>query len=86
LLKSAEYGLPTKLLVNACNGFSAKDTLSLNFLEESCLNLGTLFVPLQSTHTQSGSATGDEETGGRPKNETPTDESEASEAKRDKNN
>lgn len=86
LLKSAEYGLPTKLLVNACNGFSAKDTISLNFLEESCLNLGTLFVPLQSTHTQSGNATGDEETGGRPKNETPTDESEASEAKRDANN
>jgi len=86
LLKSAEYGLPTKLIYNACNGFSAKDTMSLNFLEESCLNLGSLFVPLQSTHTQSGSATGDEETGGRPKNETPTDESEASEAKRDANN
>lgn len=86
LLKSAEYGLPTKLLYNACNGFSAKDTISLNFLEESCLNLGTLFVPLQSTHTQSGSVTGDEETGGRPKNETPTDESESSAEKRDRNN
>lgn len=85
LLKSAEYGLPTKLIYNSCNGFSAKDTLSLNFLEETCLNLGSLFVPLQSTHTQSGK-TGDEETGGRPKNETPTDESEASAEKRDANN
>ena len=86
LLKSAEYGLPTKLIYNACNGFSAKDTISLNFLEEQCLNLGTLFVPLQSTHTQSGNATGDEETGGRPKNETPTDESEASAEKRERSN
>jgi hypothetical protein len=73
-------------LYNACNGFSAKDTIALNFLEEQCLNLGTLFVPLQSTHTQSCSATGDEETGGRPKNETSTDESESSAEKRDRNN
>lgn len=78
LLDSAQYGLPTKLLVNACNGFSAKDTMSLNFLEEQCLGVTELFVPLQSSHTQSGS-----DTGGRPKNDTPTDESEASEEKRD---
>lgn len=81
LLESAEYGLPTKLAYNALNGFSERDTLALNFLEEQCLGLGDLFVPLKSTHTQSGS--GDEKTGGRPKSDTPTDDSEASAEKRD---
>lgn len=81
LLKSAEYGLPTKLAYNACNGFSAIDTLSLNFLEENILNLGQIFVPVQSTHTQSGS------TGvGRPKDEEQSSSGEDSEDKRDRAN
>lgn len=81
LLESAEYGLPTKLAYNTLNGFSERDTLALNFLEEQCLDLGNLLVPLQSTHTQSGSSS--EKTGGRPAGEEVTDDSEASAEKRD---
>lgn len=82
LLESSTYGLPTKLAYNACNGFSAKDTMALNFLEEQCLGLTSLFVPLQSSHTQSGN---DNPEGGRP-TEEPTSESEDSAEKRDRNN
>jgi hypothetical protein len=81
LLKSAEYGLPTKLAYNACNGFSAIDTLSLNFSEENILNLGQIFVPVQSTHTQSGSTDV-----GRPRDEEQSSSGEDSEDKRDRAN
>lgn len=58
LEKDGTYGLPVKLAMNALNGYSAIETLSLNFLEEDVLHLSEKFVPLQSSHTQSGSDTG----------------------------
>ena len=79
MLKGAEYVLPTKLVYNACNGFSELDTLSLNYLEEDILNLGDRFVPVQSTHTQSGN-----DSAGRPKDDSQTTDGEESEEKRDK--
>lgn len=79
LLEAAQYGLPTKLAYNSLNGFSEMDTLSLNFLEEQCLGITDLFVPLRSSHTESGKS----DTGGRPQSEIPTDESESSAEKRD---
>lgn len=54
LLESAQYGLPNALALNTLNGFSELDTLSLNFLEQECLNITNKFIPLQSSHTQSG--------------------------------
>lgn len=54
LLSDAQYGLPVKLALNTLNGFNELETLSLNYLEEECLGLSSKFVPLQSTHTQSG--------------------------------
>lgn len=81
LLQDAQYGLPTKLAINALNGFSEKDTLALNFLEEECLQLSQKFVPLQSSHTQSG-----QQDAGRPKTDNKTDDGEASEEKRDNAN
>lgn len=80
LLNDAQYGLPTKLAINALNGFSEAETLALNFLEENVLGLSSKLVPLQSSHTQSGDVNS---TGGRPKSDTPTDESEESEEKQD---
>lgn len=59
ILESCQYGLPNKLLVNNINGFNEMDTLALNFLEEECLNLTDKFVPLQSSHTQSGGTDGE---------------------------
>ena len=54
LLESAQYGLPTKLMVNSLNGFSEKETMALNFLEEDILSVSTKFQPLSSSYTQSG--------------------------------
>lgn len=49
------YGLPLKLALNTLNGYTELETLSLNFLEEECLQLSTKLKPLQSSNTQSGS-------------------------------
>ncbi len=78
ILKDNEYGLAPKLLVNSLNGFSEKETLSLNFLENDVLNLH--FTPVQSTHTTSS-----KESGGQTKSDLDlTDDGAASRDKRDK--
>ena len=81
LLNDAQYGVTSKLAINTLNGFSESETLALNFLEEEVLKLSEKFKPLQSSHTQSGTSL--DSTGGRPKSDTPTDESEADEEKQD---
>lgn len=88
VMKDATYGLPTKILLNSLNDFSELETLSLNFLEEDCLNLSEKLVPLQSSNTmntgdlRSGS---DNPEGGAPeKSDTEiTDDGEASREKRE---
>lgn len=65
LLTSGSNGLPTKLAYNTLNGYSEKDTIALNFLEESVLHLGERLVPWSTSYTQSAEA-------GRPV--TPDDE------------
>lgn len=54
LRKDAEYGLPVKLAINTLNGYSERDTIAMNYLEENILGITDKFVPLQSSHTQSG--------------------------------
>lgn len=82
LLESAQYGLPTKLAVNTIHGFSERDTMALNFLEEKVLGVTDLFRPLQSSYTQSGSGTN---TGGAPTKDdiSISDDGEASRDKRE---
>lgn len=58
LLENGQYGLPTQLAINTLNGFSEKDTLALNFLEQQCLKLGDKFKPMNSSHTQTGTSDG----------------------------
>ena len=82
LLENAQHGLPTKLALNTLSGFSEQDTMALNFLEEQCLDLSSIFVPLQSSYVQSG--TGDSETGGAPTSDDAGDTAEESKEKRDR--
>jgi len=58
LLSSGQYGLPTKLAINTLNGFSEKDTMSLNYVEEEILGLSEKLRPLNSSYTQSGTEDG----------------------------
>ena len=83
ILKDNTYGLAPKLLVNSLNGFSERETLSLHFLENECLNLN--FIPVQSSHTTSNN--GDNE-GVKPtlSDTEISDDGEASRDKRDKAN
>lgn len=84
LLKDAQYGLTSKLAINSLNGYSELESLSLNFLENECLDLNSKLIPVSSTHTQSGN----EEVGqGAPtKSDTEiTDDGEASRDKKDRN-
>ncbi|OME53989.1 hypothetical protein BSK59_15525 [Paenibacillus odorifer] len=67
LLKNAQYGLPVKIALCACLGISPSAVVSMNYLEEIVLGLTSNFMPLTSSHTQSGdesNAPTDE--GGRP--------------------
>lgn len=82
ILKDNTYGLAPKLLVNTLNGFSERETMSLDFLERECLKLN--FQPVQSSHTTSNT---EKESGGQTKSVTEiTDDGEASQDKRDKSN
>lgn len=53
MLTAGQNGLPTKLAYNTFNGFSEKETLALNFLEEEVLKLSEKLVPLSTSYTQS---------------------------------
>lgn len=83
LLENSQYGLPDILAVNALDGFSELDTLALNYLENECLQLRDKFIPVQSSHTQSGSM--DDKAGAPTKDESDlTDDGEKSRDKRDR--
>jgi hypothetical protein len=76
LLKSAQYGVPTKLAISTLDGFSPLETLSLEYLENDILKLHENWIPLQSSFTQTDSDT-DPLTGGRPtSDDTLSDEGE----------
>lgn len=82
LLESCQYGFSNRIAYNTLNGISELDTLAMNFLEVQCLGLPDELIPLQSSHTQSGSS----EEGGAPTKDGDeiTDEGEASRDKKDK--
>ena len=89
ILKDNTYGLAPKLLINALNGFSEKQTLALNYLENECLDIN--FTPVQSSHTTAGGV--GNEGGGQTKStsggsgeDALTDDGEASQDKRDTSN
>lgn len=71
LLKNAQYGLPVKIMLCACLGISPSSVVSMNFLEEQVLGLSSSFIPLTSSHTQTGEeeSTGSKDDGGRPLSE-----------------
>ena len=83
LMEGAERGLPTILAYNSCNQFSELDTLALNFLESDVLDLKNKFIPVSTSHTQSGSNTGGAPTKG---SDELTDDGEASREKKDQAN
>lgn len=71
MLQAAQNGLSTKLAYNTLNGFSEKDTLALNFLEEEILHLADKLVPLSTSYTQSNNDGYTNEVGqGAPKKDT----------------
>lgn len=70
LLKSAQYGLPVKLMLCSVLGISPSSVKNMAYVENTFLNLVEDFVPLQSSHTQSGTpsgATTGKDSKGRPK-------------------
>lgn len=62
-LKSAQAGAPVKMELVASLGLSPLEALNKTILENEIFKLHEKFIPLQSSHTQSGSATDE---GGRP--------------------
>ena len=58
-LKAAQYGLPTVSMYAASQGLGQAELDSMNFLENDVLEIKKLFVPLQSSSTQSSSSSTD---------------------------
>lgn len=56
LIEGAQYGLPTALAVNTLNGFSETETMALNYIEQTCLDISKKFIPLNSSYTASPGA------------------------------
>jgi hypothetical protein len=79
----ATYGIPVKSSYAAVMNMQPLDISSMNFIEEKCLNMGSL-VPLVSSHTQSGNASAVPNEGGRPTAEDRGEElTDAGQASRD---
>jgi hypothetical protein len=53
LLKSAQFGIPVKMMLCSALGLVPSQATSMAYLENTLLGLVDLFVPLQSAHTQS---------------------------------
>lgn len=55
-LKAAQYGLPTVSMYAASQGLGQAELDSMNFLENDLLEIKKLFIPLQSSSTQSSNS------------------------------
>lgn len=63
LLKNAQYGLPVKIMLASSLGLSSGSLTSMSYLENVILGLSEIFIPLSSSHTQSGSPDSNGENG-----------------------
>ena len=67
LTNAATLGLPTKMQLASVVGSSTPlDVAGLTFLENDILGLHEKWIPLNSSYTQSGTATMGDDEGGRP--------------------
>lgn len=82
ILESCQNGLPNKILYNTLNGVSEIDTLAMNFLEESCLNLSEKFKPFNTSYTQSSN----KQSGGQEKDQSDLSDEGLKTKDQDKNN
>lgn len=76
-----QYGIPLRFVLNALNGFSEIETLSMAKLENEFLNLNELFIPPQSANTMSGSSG---EVGQGAPTKSPTELTDEGDSSRDK--
>jgi hypothetical protein len=64
-LKSAQFGMPVKMLLGASLGLTPSAMVNMAYLENVVLDLTNMLVPLTSAHTQTGDENTSDE-GGRP--------------------
>lgn len=57
IIQSGQYGVPVKTVLAALDGLSPLDMLSLQYLENDVLKIHDMWLPLNSSHTQSGVGT-----------------------------
>ena len=63
VMNAAEYGIPVKMQAAALLNLDPLETYSMEYLENEVLKLHETWLPLNSSHTQSGNTTN---VGGRP--------------------
>lgn len=88
MMSDMNYGLPMLLALGTMNGFSEIESIAMARFYNDVIMLRDVMYPYHTAATQGAHNhdAADNPTGvGRPRNETPTDESEESEAKRERN-
>lgn len=63
-LKLATYGVPVVPYLCAVIGMNQVDIQALNYIQNEILQVSTAFLPLVSSNTQSGTLSGEDQTGG----------------------
>lgn len=64
IMNAAEYGVPVKMQIVGLLNLDPLEAYSMEFLENEVLKLHETWLPLNSTHTQSGATGGSENNGG----------------------
>jgi len=78
------YGVPLRLALGALDGFNEMQIMSLANLENNVLKLNEVFIPPQSSNTQSGGGESSEVGQGRPTIDNPSDLTDEGDASRSK--
>ena len=80
-LKAAQFGVPNKIRLAVSMGMSQSSIMSMAFLENTILELHDNWIPLNSSHTTSGSESADtiNDNKGRPSQETNNQNSDGGE-------
>lgn len=63
LIKANQYGVPLKSVLSVSLGLSQSSIESMAYLENNILGLSDMFIPLSSSHTQSGGSPSENDNG-----------------------
>ena len=58
-MKAGQYGQPVQAHVSAILGMNQQEMMAMNYIQNDILDIPNKFIPMSSSHTQSGTASSD---------------------------